>query len=374
MTWQVSARNRSGLLDGVVDVFDKLTIVERHLGLGTWVLEIPLDNDMVPYLVAPGAGVQVKLDGLTVMSGPHRAKAVTIDGSNRSLVLAGVSDLTVLADRRVHPQPGSSAPPYSSTAYDVRTGPAETVVKEYVDVNAGPGAIVTRRRTGFTVTTSAGTGATVTGRGRWHQLLPFVVELCVLGGIGIRCVDLTFDTYNPVDRSATVEFSDARESVASISYEDQAPEATYVYVGGGGEGVSRTILEAQNAEAMAAGWDRIETFADRRDTTDTTELAQAATLALIGEASTDTERVGVKIVPIDVENTAYRTDYYLGDTVSYVDPFGTKSTKTVQAVTTEITPSVTTVAPTLGTIEPDVQRQFSRLQSLARRTARLEVR
>lgn len=373
--WEITVRDGSGARLGIVDVYEKLSLFTRHLDVGAWVLEMDLDDPLVPDLIAPGAGIIVKFNGAVKLSGPVRTPVeIKIDGASRSIAFTGPDDLTILRDRTAHPQPGTATPPYSGSAYDVRTGAGETVIKAYVDVNAGPGATLARREPGFSIATDLTRGATVTGRFRWGNLLDRVAELATLSGLGLRCLDRVFDVYQPVDRSADVEFSTPRGSLAGLSYRRDAPAATYAYVGGGGEGTARTIVEAENSSALADGWPRIEVFADRRDTTDPTELAQAATSALIGEDSAGTDRVGVSITTTDTDGTEYGVDYEVGDVVSWVDPWGTKFPLSVQAAKIEITPSGVNVEPTLGTIVPEIPAQFQRLRSLARRTSRLEQR
>lgn len=373
-TWRLTVRDRTGARLGVIDTYDKLTMSMRHLDVGTWVLDLPLDAPLVPELVTPGAGLIVERDDVVVLSGPMMPVGVKHDGEAGTVTVSGFDDLLALRNRAASPQPATVVPPYNSQAYDVRTGICETVIKQYVDVNAGPGALVSRRRVGLTVAADQARGGTVTGRARWHNLLTHVVELAVLGGLGVRCKDLVFDVYQPVDRTATVEFSDDRQNLAGYSFERQPPAATYVYVLGGGEGTARTVVEAINSQAIADGWDRIEAVSDRRDTTDPAELAQAATAALIGEGSSSTDRTGVTILPVDTEAAAFGVDYQLGDLVAWVDPWGVRSSRLVQAVQIDITPGAEIVVPTLGSIIPDTPAQFARLQSLARRAARLEVR
>jgi hypothetical protein len=180
---------------------------------------------------------------------------------------------------------------------------------------------------------------------------------------------LKFQTYLPVDRSGTVQFSVDKGNLASYSYSTSRSSANYIYVGGGGEGTARTIKEGQDSAGIAQ-WRRIEMFADRRDTTDTSELTQEVTKQL-EEGKGET---AVSVVPIDLPGSAFLEDYDLGDTVSaLVD--GTV-TDVIREVKVSLTPDgPQRVVPSIGTPGyRDVLKLFKALQKLNGRVTNLERR
>jgi hypothetical protein len=137
------------------------------------------------------------------------------------------------------------------------------------------------------------------------------------GDIGFRVVqtgtNLQFAAYTPVDRTGTAVFSPEFGNLRSFSYEQESSEANYIYVGGGGEGTQRTIVEGGDQTSIIK-YGRVEKFRDRRDTTDNTELTQT-----LNEELTETaDRATLRIAPVDTDALQYLRDYNLGDKVTVV--------------------------------------------------------
>lgn len=378
-SWLLEIRNAAGQIVAACEDYTDAVFAPRWLDVGMWALTLPLTSSSAGLLLTPGYGIRAELDSIPVISGPAiTAQGDTGDGSGQ-IHIAGVDDMTVLADRLASPQPSAAAPPYSGSAYDVRGGIAESVIKAYVSANAGPSAVPARRWPGLTIAPDLARGSTVSGNARWPRLLDLGAELAVAGGLGLKCVDLTFDVVVPVDRSAMVEFSDDRGSLGKLAFEQQAPTATYVYVAGGGEGVARTFLEQAAGSALAGGWWRRERFRDARDTSDLTVMAQRATEEL--DADLDATKLGLTVDVTDVEGCRWPTDYALGDIVAVVTPWGVKVSRRVTAITIALSAEAgTTVTPTLGVLTPttpetsEVAAAVAALMAQARRIARLETR
>lgn len=281
----------------------------RHQAMSTWSLSVPAAGASGALLAQRGYGIEVERDGELMLSGPvvkrHRRWALDVD----ELDLAGPDDLAWLARRLAHPTPTLSTPPYSTQAHDVRTGPAETVIKEYVDANAGPGAVTARRVQGLTVATTLSTGSTITGRARWKPLLDFVRELAATDGFGLTANGLVFDVVAP--RTSAVVFSRENGNLGSYDYSDDAPEATFVIVAGQGEGTARQIVEVSDASALA-DWGRIESFRDRRDTAVEAELTQAGVETLADAASA----TAIAFDVVDGVAGTFADDYRVGDWVT----------------------------------------------------------
>ncbi len=286
--------------------------------------------------------------------------------------MSGVDDNTVLANRVVHPQPTKAAPPYDSVEYDVRSGIASSVLMQYVNVNAGPGALAPRREPGLVLGIDPLVGAQVTGRGRWQQLLTLEQDLAVAGGVGWRVQQtggdrLEFQVWAPQDRSDEILLSQELGNVAELSYERAAPELTYVYVGGSGEGTARVIREGQ---ANPQGWDRAERFVDRRDTAAADELNQEIRATLVEGA----EQTTLSVTPVDAGKHQYLRDYGLGDTVTVVPSPGERVTSVIREVRTRLGPDSQTVIPTISATSNGVLRIFDRLRQMSVRLRNLERR
>lgn len=374
MAWTIFARHPLLLRHGEVD-YTSLEAVVRFNAVGSWVMTLDGRSPLVEQMVLPGWGIEVVNDsGLTVLSGPVDKVVRERDERSNKVTFYGSDDNTYLAERQVHPEPATAAPPYGTNEHDVRTGTCSTVLRAYVNANLGPGALGPRKVTGLGLDPDPLVGSTITGRGRWQNMLEFLQGLALEGGgLGFRVKQvsnaLKFQVYQPVDRSATVQFSVDKGNLASYSYSAARSSANYIYVGGGGEGTARTIQEGQDS-AEIVRWRRIEVFADRRDTTDAGELSQEISKRLEeGQGETS-----VSVIPIDLPGSAYLEDYDLGDTVSAV--VDSTVTDIIREVRVTLTPDgPQKVQPAIGTPGyRDVLRLFRSIQRLGSRVANLERR
>ena len=92
--------------------------------MSTWQVTLPTQTEAGALFTTDSfARLEVVLDGAIWRSGPvsHLERTVDLDGD--MLQVSGVGDMVWLARRNAHPQPGSAAPPYSTTGYDIHTCP-----------------------------------------------------------------------------------------------------------------------------------------------------------------------------------------------------------------------------------------------------------
>lgn len=316
--WVLYVRRPDLARDGVIEDYQRLEATLRFNSLGSWVLDLHRDSRHVADLARPGWGIELVRDGVTVLSGPRVGRIRQRQGRTHQVTLSGHDEMVHLARRLAHPQPATPAPPYDVQEHDVRTGQASAVLLAYVDVNAGPGALPERRVPGLALAPDPGLGTTITGRARWQGLLDLLAELAQAGGgLGFRVRRseraLLFEVYQPRDLVRSVIFSDALGTLGDYTIEDEAPAASYVVVGGGGEGTERLIHELPDPEGLAT-WGRIEQFVDQRHIDTEAELAQAAATALAER----TGRASAEITPLETPLLRYPRDYQLGDRVTAV--------------------------------------------------------
>lgn len=371
--WQLIVRDSTLGRVGEISDFSKLEMVLRFNLPDTWILDLPTDAQSADALQQPGAGLIVKRDGETIMSGPVITPQRGWDINGDKLTVAGVSDDIHLEDRLVRP----CAPPYTATDYDVRTGAAETVIRAYVDANAGPSAAVERRVAGLILAADGGHGTTVTGRGRWDVLGDLIRALAVAGGdLGFRIVQsgttLVFQVYVPVDNSGSVIFSPELGNLRAFNYAPTAPEADWVVAAGSGEGTARTIRESGDNDAIVRWNRRIEVFRDRRDTSVAAELDQTIAEELAGKA----EKTALSITPVDTLAVAYLTDYTLGDKVT-VEIDGAPFSDVVREVHLTVDSNGDVIEPTIGTpgtTTKDYLGLIGAVRALRRKVTNLERR
>ena len=299
------------------------TFVLRFNGVGSWQMRIPATSPVVDLIREPGAGVIVTGVGGVIMSGPIVSAQLVQSGEDPegAWAIEGRSDQVILTDRVAFPDPAEPDVTAQSVANDIRIGPAETVIKEYLDANLISGPSV-RKVSGLAVATDQTRGPQVRGSARFTTMLPLVEGLAVRGGLGFDIKqqndELVFEVFEPVDRSADVRFDVFNDSLSSSAYGYTAPGATRAIVAGGGEGVDRLFLEesTQTAEDAEALWNRrIEAFIDQRGSNELDELQEKALEVLTENGKT---LITVEVTPSETGALTFGRDWNLGDTVTVV--------------------------------------------------------
>lgn len=343
--------------------------------VGTWTLSLESDHPLAPVLRTPGAGIVVTLpNGYILTSGPVLSPedASTPTDIEGTLTVTGVTDTTVLADMLSWPVPTSDTIEGQTASHDVRTGPVETLMHQYVNANAGPGAPTSRRKPRLVMGTNLGRGPTVKKSARFPKLGVLCNELASLGNLGFRVVqrgtNLVFETYAVEDRSAYIRLDIRNGTLSGQKVATAAPGATHVLVAGQGEGVDRAFLLASTSasEAAAAAWRRrIERFVDQRQTDDETEYQDKADEILSEEGFTQYQ---IQVVPLDDETSGMRfgKDWNLGDQVTVVA--GDKEfTSLVTGFKMKVDESGFRIGALIGQAGEDAQASFeSRLSALER--------
>lgn len=359
-----------------IDEFGSLDAVIRFNGASTWVLDCPIEVAAKGLTFGGGIVVERAEDDAPLFSGPLSTSERKRDDKGDQLLVGGVDDTAWLARRLAYPVP--AGPPYSTSVSDVRAGAAETVIRQYVNVNLGPGAVAARRVAGLALAADQGRGSQVTGRARFDKLLPFLQGLAVAGGdLGFKVVQagagLEFQVYVPQDRRESAVFSPELGNLSSYSYSLEGADANYFIAGGTGEGTARTFVERGDSESIVT-FGRIEDFLDHRNTAVVDELQQEIT----DEIAKRAEKVGLSLAPIDTDSVAFGRDWGLGDRVS-VDIDGERIEDVVREVHLKLTSQGgLEVFPTIGnpgTTDPNRRMEVMRLLAwLRERVSNLERR
>ena len=293
-----------------IDTYEHLELIARFNDVSTYELVLPTADDAAQLLLAAARPrLVIYADGQVYRSGPvtriQRDRAP--DGD--MLTVNGVDDLVWLRRRVAHPQPGSAAPPYSTTAYDTRTGPASQVIAGFVNANAGPAATPARQVPGLTVPTPAAFGSTITVSARYQGLLELLQPILLQQGLGLRIRDLVAEVFQP---AGSAVFSVAMGTLASWTSTLEAPDLTYTYVAGQGEGTARLIREVANSQAVI-DWGRVESFIDRRDTNATAELDQAGLEAL----AEGVHPIALQLDALNTDGQRFLRDWNVGDLATF---------------------------------------------------------
>jgi hypothetical protein len=385
--WKVYARDPAGHRAAEVDDYTELKLTPVYNDVGTWEITMNRGAAQAANLTSPLWGIIVCRNNSVIFSGlmNHSAHAVDRNTSppKNEVVITGLTDDAWLSRRVVSPSPTESQPPYTVQPYDVRTGQASTILRQYVDVNAGPSAISPRRVTGLTIGTDPLIGTTVSGNGRWDSnLLQFLQPLASAGGVGFRIIQvgtgLQFQVFAPTDRSASVNFSLALGNLSGFTYDSTAPVNNYSFVGATGTGTTRVLKEFPDSAAIAT-WGRIEgPLVNQSGTTDPTHIAQAGADAL----TQGSEQATLTITPVETSTLLYGVHYFLGDkvTVQLEGPANSpyagegRIVDTLRSVEIHLTPDgPQTVNPTIGTAaRKDVLRIIRAVRDMQKRLNLLE--
>lgn len=317
--YRVIVRNSARTRTGEIQSFIKLILQPRYNDVGTWSLDIAVDHPHTALLV-PGAWLTFMVGNFEVCSGQLRGLKVVWSNSETgsgTLTAYGPTAEIVLSDRLIYQVPGSAATSQAAFAYDTRTGVGETIIKQWVDLNAGPSALAARSISGLKIEPDLARGATITGSPRMDNLLTFIQPLAESAGLGFRVAFGTDDTmefqvFLPVDRSGTAKFGRELGNLTSLEYTQEAPKSSDVVVGGSGLTTARIFREVIDSPSIKVWGARSETFFDLNNSSDSVELDQAGTQEMVQNGPIS----GLTIKTIDTPYLTFGVDYNLGDQVS----------------------------------------------------------
>lgn len=377
----VEVRNSSLVRVGQLTAKDLVgfTAVLRFNKVGSWKVVLPVGHVLAEELKQPGAGLVISNSSGVILSGPTTAVVTnqSTEDVTGTYTITGVDDSVLLSERLAYPTPSTADVTLQTSAYDVRTGVAETVMKQYVDVNIGPGAPSVRKIAALTVQANAGLGSSVTTQARFQPLQELFEGLADVAGLGFTIEqsgsNLQFQVYAPNDRSAYVRLDLDNGRLTKSEYSYSQPKATRAIVGGSGDLTERTFLERTTSVSLASEvtWGRrIEVFNDQRSTAETAKLQQYGDELLATDGKT---LISVSISPTDDQSMLFGTDWNLGDKVTCV-----VGTAELIAVVTEIGILVTEEGVRIGATvgEPrtlDYETQLLSIQAdQASRISKLE--
>lgn len=329
VTVEVRDKNLTRL--GVIPFKDlDLEYVGEFNNVGEWTLTMDSEHPMTPHLRTPGSGIIVTNSAASqpfdiVFSGPtlEPELATTPEDPAGTVTFKGVTDTVRLADAIALPTPANMEQYLDTTGHDERTGPAETLLHEYVSANIGPMYPTSQRRIpNLIMGTNSARGAVMTKKARYQTLGNLLAEIANTARLGFRIVqrgsNLVFETFQARDMAAEVRLDVRNKQLAGQRVATSAPTLTRAIVAGQGDLEDRQVSNYTNEAAVEAetAWGRrIERFIDQRQTEDTNEHQQAAEEALAEGGFTATT---VQAVPAEDTWMQYGRDWDMGDLVTVV--------------------------------------------------------
>jgi len=208
----------------------------------------------------------------------------------------------------------------AGSAASRKTGVGETVLKAWVDQEAGPGAGA-RARTGLSIEANAAAGTNWAGQRSNRNLLTVCQQVAEATGLqfGIErtgAYTFEFQVWTPTDRRTTVRFAEVYGNMGEPEVvETQSAVANWIKAGGDGTGASRDVSYDSDAVSIAlSDQNRRERFVNATDQGTGDELDDRAAQELAANRA----QVRFDFKPLQTPETRYGVHYDLGDYVTAI--------------------------------------------------------
>lgn len=370
---------------GQVADYTDLTVVPRFNAIGAISMSISADSPSAPLLIE-GNGLIVKTPGgQTVMSGPIRTpdwSRSESDAGSGKLTIGAISDDEILARYTCWPSPTAAIGSQTASVYKINVAAVETGMRDLVNLNAGPGALASRKNPLLTLAANGLHGpALVREVNQFDNLLTVLQDIAAAAGLGFRVSQvgsaLQFQVFQPANLSGTARFSFALGNLTDASYTTTAPTCTRAIVVAGGGSSPRVCKTYDQADPLFPGL-VLEQFVDQTsvDTASvdlTAQMDQAGAEALANGAG----QGSLSISPIDIPNLKFGRDYNVGDTVAAQLRGGAWYTDVVREVTLTSSAGSSSTKATVGgdsSSSGTVARIYSYIAQLKKDIGRVKTR
>ena len=293
-----------------------LSATVRHNAAGVLTFAVPFSHYRFADLMTPGARIVARYKGEHLTSGVITAKAT--DSESETGTFTVTDDFSLLTRILGWPNPtGTIDQQGAETAYDTRTGPAESVVKALAVANAS------RLGVPLSAAPDLARGATITTTTRMHPLTDRIFPAVDQAGIGLTVqqsgAGFVLDAYVP--RTYPVTITAASGILASWSLTQNAPTATRVVVMGQGVGTARAFVVRQDSAAEDEWGMVTEVAQDARDIDSEAADALAQLQARGDETLAEGAALnGLSIVLAETGRFSYGDVFSRGDSVTIAVP------------------------------------------------------
>lgn len=305
------------------------------------------------YRYGQGSSAECELTGLVYYANPFEDE----DGT-AWLIVSGFSLEYELSKRIIDYRDD----PLGAGGYSTKEGPAETVMRELVNEQAGTLALDLRAVAGLAVGAGGGRGNTVRGRWTWeHNLLEVLQSLTAPGGIDFyihRTGGMAFEfVAEPVGRNLTREdnwpgnpfvlFDPLLGTLSNPNLvRDWKDERTNVIVLGQGGGDSRFVYGSLASQVTDTPYSYGEFVIDARENEDGSAAAfiTLAQDALVQRRAAETFEF---TIPPDVARRQYNDAWALGDRVTVQWGTAYRQNMRIVAVEVNVTQEGETIRPVM---------------------------
>lgn len=298
--------------------------VLAHMGVSRAVLKTGYTPERWDALAAPG-GLILYRDDRQLFTGRVQRRQLTWDQSGDAQIQVDcVGEEQHLANRLVMPDPLRAGNDQTVNDYWTFTGRASTAMWQLISDQAGPTCRTARQVPGLVMGADPGAGPSRTWQGLFNDagpngVLDKLAQISAASGadLGLRFTStagtLTVDVVAPRDLTAAAQFSADLRNLVAFDYSEQAPTVTNALVAGQGDLHLRTrSLQITTDPATLAWGVQSWSYIDRRDTADTTELAQAG----LDELAQGGPTINLQTTLTDTQAATWRVDWDLGDRVT----------------------------------------------------------
>ena len=374
--YQIRLKNLAGAQVGLITDWRTLTYTKRVNNVDEYTLVIDGELDVVDDFVLDG---QIEILRRDIASVPPIPSTLDFEGFHRTTVRqTNVDSLSTFTSRGAGYDDllrRRSILFRASSAQADKSGVGETVMKAYVDENAGPGATAPPRlfagvNTGFTIEADGGAGTAWEGERSFRPLLSVLREIAEATDVDFQVIGTGPATFQftaqarplGIDRSQTgidpatglnsagnpplvfaLGFGNMGVPVYSLQ---RSAEVNAVIVLGQGNATNRVVEERISSAAVSAStWNRVESVQNAN------QEALIAGLDVFGDAilAKLQAKEDFNFEVIQTEAAKYGRDYFLGDLVTarYKD---IERTKQIISVTVSVDQGNETITVELGDI------------------------
>lgn len=363
--WTVTVRDPTLVeYDGQVDGYDTLACDLTDPSIdgepGTWAITLPRSHWAADALEEEGAGVVLRPHGhgAVIASGDWEVAQESTDGVRQLVTYSGNVDDDRLSDELAWADPAHDLNDATGNnpvpdAADTRTGPAESVLKAFVNANVGSTATTVqagRQWPWLSVPATAARGASVTLKGQFDPLLD-IAQQAAAPATGITWQIrqqssgvLQLVVRSRVDVSADVVFSHAEGTLGKSDVRRRRPSITQA-IAASSTDTARLFARSTDTAAEAL-WRRRRVSMVDGPSDVIADLTAAAVAAVAGGR----ERAGLTCEPVAITGgPRFGVDYQLGDYVSAVTATG----RTIDDLLTQVAyrhdaGNAPTITPSIG--------------------------
>lgn len=349
LPWTVTVRDPNlveydGQVDGYTSISADLVDATVDAGTGTWQLTLPAGHWAAEALAEEGAGIVLRPAGeaAPIASGDWEYYTGDTDAQRATITFTGVVDDARLAGEVAWSDPVrdlndlAGQNPVLDSA-DVRTGPAETVLKAFLAANVGSTATAVqtaRYWPWLDLPATAGLGTSIALKGQFTPLLDLARQAASpTTGITWQLRQeasglIRLVVRERADVAADVVFSHAEGTLAKSTITRRRPATTQAIAISTGD-TARTFARVTDSAAETLWMRRSVEIVDGNSDVIADLTAAAAEAITAGR-----EKAGLTCEPVQLrDGPRFGVDYQLGDYVSAVTTTG----GTIRDLLTQVT-------------------------------------